>query len=128
MTDLLDALSCAQEIVRRFWQELLRDRFRYVMVDEHQDTNHIQYQMIRLLAEEHQSSGASSETTTSSYIRVARADIRNMLDFEEERFSAAKVAIKLEQNYRSCGNILTAGTFRQYNRGRKTEKAVDRQR
>ena len=120
--DFDDLLRNAIHVLRDYPSILqeYRDRFRYVMVDEYQDTNHIQYQMIRLLAEEHQNLCVVGDDDQCIY-EWRGADIRNILDFEKD-FPAAKV-IKLEQNYRSCGNILTAAhSVIKNNRGRKPKK------
>ncbi|MFR8853417.1 MAG: ATP-dependent helicase [Oscillospiraceae bacterium] len=120
--DFDDLLRNALHVLRDYPSILqeYRDRFRYVMVDEYQDTNHIQYQMIRLLAEEHQNLCVVGDDDQCIY-EWRGADIRNILDFEKD-FPAAKV-IKLEQNYRSCGNILTAAhSVIKNNRGRKPKK------
>ena len=83
--------------------EIYSDRFRYIMIDEYQDTNEIQYRMVNLLAGAHGNICAVGDEDQCIY-QWRGATIRNILEFEED-FPGAKI-IKLEQNYRSCGNIL----------------------
>ncbi len=86
-------------------RETLQSRFRYVLVDEFQDTNRVQFALVSMLAEQHRNLCVVGDDDQSIY-RWRGADYRNMLEFRE-RFPDA-IALKLEQNYRSTKLILEA--------------------
>ena len=97
-----------------------QNRFRYIMVDEYQDTNTAQFRLIYLLAQKYKNICVVGDDDQSIY-KFRGANIENILSFEE-RLENVKV-IKLEQNYRSTGNILdAANAVIKNNRGRKDKR------
>ena len=97
--------------------EYYQNRFRYIMVDEYQDTNTVQFKFISTLARQYRNLCVVGDDDQSIY-KFRGANIRNILDFEKV-FPDAKV-VKLEQNYRSTQNILNAANgVIANNRGRK---------
>ena len=103
------------EILAKYQQ-----RFTHIMVDEYQDTNYIQYRIIKMLAEKHGNLCVVGDDDQCIY-QWRGADIKNILSFEKD-FAGAKV-VKLEQNYRSDGHILAgAHSVISNNRGRKDKK------
>jgi DNA helicase-2/ATP-dependent DNA helicase PcrA len=88
------------EVLKR-WQGL----FRYILIDEYQDTNMAQYKMVKLLAEKYQNICVVGDDFQAIY-GFRGANFRNILDFEKD-YPKAKI-IKMEQNYRSTKNIITA--------------------
>ena len=103
--------------VFRYYQ----DKFRYIMVDEYQDTNHAQYMLIKLLASEYRNLCVVGDDDQSVY-KWRGADIQNILDFERD-YPEAKV-IKLEQNYRSTQKILNAANAVVKNNESRKEKSL----
>lgn len=103
--------------VREFYQR----KFKYIMVDEYQDTNRAQYELIKLLVNEMQNICVVGDDDQCIY-QWRGADIRNILDFEKD-YPNTKI-IKLEQNYRSKGNILTAANMVIKNNAQRKEKVL----
>ena len=117
--DFDDMLMLTVDVLQRFPEARTKwsKAFRYVMVDEYQDTNHAQYVLLQLLAGGHQNLMAVGDPDQSIYA-FRGADIRNILDFEKD-FPNTKV-IPLEQNYRSTNTILqAANNVISHNRERK---------
>src|SRR6266852_6282601 len=105
--DFDDMLYLTVDVLERFpeAQEKWQTAFRYLLVDEYQDTNHAQYRFLQLLAAKHMNVFAVGDPDQSIYA-FRGADIRNVLEFERD-FAGAK-SIALEQNYRSTNSILEA--------------------
>ena len=98
-------------------KEYYGNKFKYIMVDEYQDTNHAQYELVRLLSEKHKNICVVGDDDQSIY-SFRGATIQNILNFEEN-YPGAKV-IRLEQNYRSTSTILeAANAIIANNKGRK---------
>lgn len=103
--------------VRKKWQ----DKFEHILIDEYQDTNIVQYNIVRLLVNEKRNICVVGDDWQSIY-SWRGADFRNILHFEAD-FPGAKV-IKLEQNYRSTGNILEASQKIINHNKTRTEKSL----
>lgn len=112
----VDLFRKAPEVLENY-----RNRFRYIMVDEYQDTNRIQFEFIDLLAKTNKNLCVVGDDDQSIY-KFRGADIRNILDFEKS-YPDAKT-IKLEQNYRSTGNILKGANSVIANNTERKEKTL----
>ena len=120
--DFDDLLVLAVQLFRECPDVLdyYQERFKYIMVDEYQDTNTVQFELISLLADKYKNLCVVGDDDQSIY-KFRGANIRNILDFE--RVFPDTAVIKLEQNYRSTGNILDAANeVIKNNRGRKSKK------
>src|SRR3954449_10249847 len=117
--DFDDLLMLTVQVLESFPEarERWQKAFRYILVDEYQDTNHAQYRLLQLLAEKHRNVCAVGDPDQSIY-SFRGADIRNILEFERD-FGETKT-IALEQNYRSTNTILqAANAVIEHNRERK---------
>lgn len=103
--------------VREFYQR----KFRYIMVDEYQDTNRAQYELVKLLVGVEENICVVGDDDQCIY-QWRGADIRNILDFEKD-YPKTKI-VKLEQNYRSKGNILTAANMVIKNNAQRKDKVL----
>ncbi len=120
--DFDDLILNTVRLFERDEETLLKyqQKFKYVMVDEYQDTNMLQYRLVYLLSQKHRNLCVVGDDDQCIY-QWRGADIRNILEFEKD-FPGAKV-IKLEQNYRSTSNIIEAAhSVISRNRGRKAKK------
>ncbi|MDE7138346.1 MAG: UvrD-helicase domain-containing protein, partial [Ruminococcus sp.] len=120
--DFDDILTLTVEIFEKYPEVLKKyqERFRYIMVDEYQDTNYVQFRLVSMLAGEEQNICVVGDDDQSIY-RFRGADIGNILSFEQ-KFGGAKV-IRLEQNYRSTQTILdAANSVISHNNSRKEKK------
>ncbi|MEK6628364.1 MAG: UvrD-helicase domain-containing protein [Bdellovibrionota bacterium] len=121
--DFDDLLLKTYELFRMYPAilEQYQNKFRYIMVDEYQDTNHIQYLLVQMLAKAHRNLCVVGDEDQSIY-SWRGADISNILDFEKD-FKEA-VIVKLEENYRSTANIVTAATKLIANNTQRKEKTL----
>lgn len=119
--DFDDILTLTVELFEQFPDvlEKYRTRYKYIMVDEYQDTNHVQFRLVSLLSDSHRNLCVVGDDDQSIY-KFRGANIENILGFEDQ-FAGAKV-IRLEQNYRSTQTILSAAnSVIGNNVGRKTK-------
>lgn len=96
----VELLSRDSEVLKKY-----RDKYGYILVDEYQDTNHVQYELVRLLSQKHSNLCVVGDDDQSIY-KFRGATIENILNFEKD-FEKAEI-VRLEQNYRSTQNILDA--------------------
>ncbi len=116
--DFEDLLLKSVELFKLFPSVLdyYQNKFHYILVDEYQDTNRLQYELIKLLGQKHRNISVVGDDDQSIY-RWRGAEVRNILDFEQDYPDCT--IFKLEQNYRSSSNILTvAHSIISHNRNR----------
>jgi DNA helicase II / ATP-dependent DNA helicase PcrA len=121
--DFDDLLLKTYELFRMY-PDLLKDyqnKFKYIMVDEYQDTNHIQYLLVKMLASAHENICVVGDEDQSIY-SWRGADISNILNFEKDFKNAETV--KLEENYRSTQNIVKAATAVISNNSERKDKTL----
>lgn len=121
--DFDDLLLKTYELFRMYPAilEQYQNKFRFIMVDEYQDTNHIQYLLVQMLAKAHRNLCVVGDEDQSIY-SWRGADISNILDFEKDFPEAA--IVKLEENYRSTSNIVTAATKLIANNTQRKQKTL----
>ncbi|MBV2168779.1 MAG: UvrD-helicase domain-containing protein [Bdellovibrio sp.] len=121
--DFDDLLMKTYELFRMYPDilKMYQEKFRFIMVDEYQDTNHIQYLLVQMLAKAHRNLCVVGDEDQSIY-SWRGADIKNILDFEKD-FPEAKV-VKLEENYRSTANIVNAATAVIKNNSQRKDKTL----
>lgn len=121
--DFDDIIKLTVELFQKYPDVLqkYRNMFKYIMVDEYQDTNYAQFQLINLLASEHQNICVVGDDDQSIYA-FRGADISNILNFENI-FPNAKI-VKLEQNYRSTKNIINCANDIISNNENRTQKRL----
>lgn len=120
--DFDDLIMLTVRLLREYPEilEKYQDRFKYILIDEYQDTNHAQYTLVNLLASKYRNLCVVGDDDQSIY-SFRSADIRNILEFERD-FPEVKV-IKLEQNYRSTKTILhAANEVIRHNRSRRPKR------
>lgn len=121
--DFDDILCKTVELFRDFPDvlEKYRNKYKYILVDEYQDTNHVQFMLVSMLSQEHKNICVVGDDDQSIY-RFRGANIENILGFEEQ-FEGAKV-VRLEQNYRSTQTILDAANSVISNNSSRKEKSL----
>ncbi len=121
--DFDDILCKTVELFEKFPDilEKYQNRYKYIMVDEYQDTNHVQFRLVSLLSKKHRNLCVVGDDDQSIY-RFRGADIGNILGFEEQFTDA--VVIRLEQNYRSTQTILKAANAVISNNTGRKEKSL----
>jgi DNA helicase-2/ATP-dependent DNA helicase PcrA len=121
--DFDDLLLRTNELLTRFPDVLMKyqDRFRYILVDEYQDTNHSQYLIVRALADRYQNICVVGDDAQSIY-SFRGANITNILNFQRDYDEVA--VYRLEQNYRSTKNIVNAANSIIANNKNQLEKVV----
>ncbi len=121
--DFDDILSYTVELFEKFPEvlEKYQNRYKYIMVDEYQDTNHVQFRLVSLLSKAHGNICVVGDDDQSIY-KFRGADIENILGFEKQ-FEGAKV-IRLEQNYRSTKTVLNAANSVISHNNERTEKSL----